>query len=142
MTPREVIKRCVLGLSAGAERIFWFRLAAPAGDTSAYSRAGLLREDLSPRPAYTAYRTLAHLLQGSRSPRPLDLGSGIQAFEFIRPQGAVFVLWSEEKTTVRLPLRPGRIEIIDITGRGTVQDVPAELTLSPTPTFVRTEGRD
>ena len=140
----EVVKRYVLSLASGVERVFWYVLATPQHqEKGEWSRTGLLRSDLSKRPAYHTYRLMTGLLQGARSVRTLELGSGISAFEFTRPQGSVYVLWADKGVTTRLPIGPCRLEIVDALGKRTRREVTErqfEFSLSSTPVFVRPEA--
>ena len=137
----EVVKRYVLALGSGVERVFWYVLVAPKHqDTGEWSRTGLLRRDLSKRPAYHTYRLMTQMLKDSRSVRTLNIGSAVQAFEFTKPQGSIYVLWCDEGKTVRLPIGPCRLEIVDALGNRSTKETQTEemeLQLSSTPIFVK-----
>ncbi|UCC68528.1 MAG: hypothetical protein JSV79_00915 [Armatimonadota bacterium] len=137
----EVVKRYVLALGCGVERVFWYVLVAPKHqDTGEWSRTGLLRRDLSKRPAYHSYRLMTQMLKGARSVRTLNIGSAVQAFEFTRPQGSIYVLWCDQGKTVRLPIGPCRLEIVDALGNQSTKETQGkeiEVQLSSTPIFVK-----
>ncbi len=140
----EVVKRYVLAIASGVERVFWYALQAPPHQAQGkWSRTGLLRQDGSKRPAFSALGLAVKRLDGAREVRTLSAGGGVQAFEFVRPGGSVYVLWSDGGATTRVPTGPVRVEITDALGARTTQESQKdvlELRLSARPIFVRPLG--
>ncbi|MFB3881423.1 MAG: hypothetical protein ACE149_09165 [Armatimonadota bacterium] len=145
----EVVKRYVLAIAAGAERVFWYVLQTPAHQAQGkWSHTGLLRPDGSKRPAFSTLGLMISRLDGAREVRTLSAGGGAQVFDFVRPQGSVFVAWADRGATARIAVGPGQAEITDALGNRTTRDTKEaelELTLSSLPVFVRrsatTQGR-
>lgn len=86
----------VLGFALGMKKMFWFPGYSWPDPTTPpyYNPAGLLRADLSPRPAYVAYHTIADALAPAHYAQTLDLGPERHAFVFRKPDGFVTALWS------------------------------------------------
>jgi hypothetical protein len=137
----EVVKRYVLAIAAGAQRVFWYVLQTPPHQAQGkWSHTGLLRPDGSKRPAYSTLGLMIGKLDGAREVRTLNAGAGAQVFEFVRPEGSVYVLWADGGATTRIPTGPGQVEITDALGNRTTRDSQGnelELTVSSLPVFVR-----
>jgi hypothetical protein len=86
----------VLGFSLGLNKMFWFPGYSWPDPTTPpyYNPAGLLRPDLSPRPAYVAYHTLASALSGAHYDASLSAGTDRYGVVFKTPGGFVTALWS------------------------------------------------
>ena len=86
----------VLGFSLGLKKMFWFPGYSWPDPTTPplYNPAGLLRPDLSPRPAYVAYHTIAAALGRAQYEEALPLGPDQYGIVFKTPEGFVTVLWS------------------------------------------------
>ena len=69
MIPREFI----LARSAGVERVFKYCFRSSERDYTRESHFGIVRKNLSPKPAYFAYKTLTGML-GSEIPKYKNLG--------------------------------------------------------------------
>ncbi len=92
MLPRTYL----IAMANGVERIFWFNFRA--GEWQADEREdhfGIVHKDLSPKPAYHAYRTLTRLCpDGSTVPEIEAVGLGYLA-NWTRPDGVkVWAIWS------------------------------------------------
>jgi len=88
------------------------------------------------RPAAVAFGLVAHHLNGFQAAERLDLGAGVWAYRFTRPQGDLYVLWTDgDRTTVSLPLDGQSVNVADIAGQTTTAD-PARLSIGPSPVFV------
>lgn len=137
----EVVKRYVLAISVGVKQVFWYVLGTPQHQAQGeWSHTGLLRPDGSKRPAFGTFSLMTRMLDGASEVRTLKVAAGAQAFEFVRPQGSVYVLWSDRGATVRVPTGPVRVEITDALGNHTTQESQGgelELRLSSLPVFVR-----
>jgi len=86
----------VLGFALGLKKMFWFPGYSWPDPTTAphYNPAGLLRADLSPRPAYVAYHTIAVALARAQYDHTLSLGPDQLGVVFKVPEGFVTALWS------------------------------------------------
>lgn len=91
-----LVRAHVLGFSLGLKKMFWFPgYSWPVPDSPPYyNPAGLLRVDLSPRPAYVAYHTTASMLCEARFHSALSLGADQYGRVFTTPSGFVTALWS------------------------------------------------
>jgi len=88
------------------------------------------------RPAATAFRVVANSLNGFQSAERVDLGPGVWAYRFTRPQGDLYVVWTDgDQATVSLPLAGPSVSVTDIEGRATTAD-PARLLIGPSPVVV------
>ncbi len=135
-------------LYAGAQRHFHFILGhyqEPNG-----VQFGLLRLDLTPRPAYVALAAVGRCLAGARSLGRWRPGSDVQVHAFrARPDGIerdVLVAWAEKEvdwdgrgvTTAewRLPDALAAEEVVDYLGRSLGTALPAPLTSAPVFVFL------
>jgi hypothetical protein len=86
----------VLGFSLGLTKMFWFPGYSWPDPTTPplYNPAGLLRPDLSPRPAYVAYHTIARALGRAQYEDALTLGTDQYGIVFKTPEGFTTALWS------------------------------------------------
>jgi hypothetical protein len=142
----EVVKRYALALGSGAQRVFWTSLATPRSleTVGEYSHEGLLRPDLSKRPAYGTYRLMTQMLKGASAVRRLEFGHGVYGVQFTRPEGPVYVLWSDNGASVRLRAGPGHYMITDAFGSRSERDAAGEeleLQLASCPVFVQSAKR-
>jgi hypothetical protein len=95
-------------LHEGAQAVFYFMLPHYVEGQTQF---GLLRPDLTPRPAFVALATVGRLLADAKPLGQLKTGSDpIHAFLFrARPDGRraeVLVAWSERETVFELPKPP------------------------------------
>lgn len=94
-------------LHNGVERYFWYELQATEG--KAYDKEdhfGLLHVDLSPKPAWQAYRTLIRMRPpGSTAIASPVAGAALARWGWRRPDGTtVWALWNQDgSSAVRLP---------------------------------------
>ncbi len=86
----------VLGFSLGLKKMFWFPGYSWPDPTTPplYNPAGLLRPDLSPRPAYVAYHTITAALGRAQYEDALSLGTDQYGIVFKTPEGFMTALWS------------------------------------------------
>ncbi len=91
----------VLGFSLGLQKMCWFPGYSwpdpeeTGGTAPYYNPAGLLRVDLSPRPAYSVYHTLAKTLNGCTYDAAIALGEDQYARGFSGGEGRyITALWS------------------------------------------------
>jgi hypothetical protein len=114
----------VLGFARGLSKMIWFPgYSWPESDSEPYyNPAGLLRVDLTPRPAYVAYHTMASVLSWAEYEKTLSLSDNRHAVVFKTPEGYVTALWSVDiENACRLKLKFKQqhedVSIMDIMGR-------------------------
>lgn len=91
---RQAVHVNVRGLAAGLRFITWYTLVDKPSDPFNY---GLLRDNLTPRPAYTAYQVMTKQLDGYMFDQQLVIAGKpyIQAYRFDRNGGKKLVLWRD-----------------------------------------------
>ena len=113
----------VLGFARGLSKMIWFPgYSWPIPDKPYNNPAGLLRVDLTPRPAYVAYRTMASALSWADYEKTIQLSGDKYAVVFKIPDGYVTSLWSvDTENACRLKLKFEQqyeeVSIMDIMGR-------------------------
>lgn len=86
--------------------------------------------------AYLAYRTAADFLEGAKSEGTLNLGGGIAAYRFRRPDGGkVIVLWDIRNRKVKIPDLDKTWKAYDLLGRPMAWSAEDELPLSIFPIY-------
>lgn len=129
---RNDVQLLTQALGQGAQRAVIFQFtdyAAPyGGDMGLVAATG-------PRPAAEAFRVTAEKLNGIVDSVQLDLGEGVWAYRFDKPEGSVYVLWSTTPATVSLPLSATSVTITDIVGTVSTAD-PHALSISESPLFI------
>ena len=115
---------------------------------------GVLRHDLSPKPAWRALATMAGLLAGARFERTIDVGAFVEAFAFSLPQGNhVWTVWTRKPDgplglgvlgmpEVSLPVSGVIQEITDLYGHPLPLPPAGSTRITPTqdPVFVTVSG--
>ncbi|MBI4318912.1 MAG: hypothetical protein HY675_10505 [Chloroflexi bacterium] len=96
-----VIQAFAYGFAAGLDRIFIFQ-QYDDGNAEAY---GLLRNNNSPRPVYTAYQVVSQYLQSFSSAQLIRDGSVDRVVFSNTPSGKVTVLWNNSPSDVSYTLR-------------------------------------
>jgi hypothetical protein len=121
-----LVRFFALAAAAGVQRIFWYDLRDdPSIVTSPEAHFGLVRRDLSAKPAYVSYADIARLLRGARFVRADALGAGgVYALRFSRDHETIEILWNTGPVTREISLEwSGRTATVmnDIAGqtRGT-----------------------
>jgi hypothetical protein len=108
---RYVIRGYARGLAAGVENITWYALVTP---NDSYHQ-GLLFDDLTPKPAFYAYKTMTAELRGYAYARTLNVPN-VEGYVFATPCG-------HEKTVAwgsgRLTFPGGRLRVVDRWGNET-----------------------
>ena len=108
---RYVIRGYARGLAAGVENITWYALVTP---NDSYHQ-GLLFDDLTPKPAFYAYKTMTAELGGYAYARTLNVPN-VEGYVFATPCG-------HEKTVAwgsgRLTFPGGRLRVVDRWGNKT-----------------------
>jgi len=121
MTPQEqraqaryLVTSTVQSLAAGVDKHFWFVMPYYKEGTSQY---GMFNADNAPYPAYAAEANMTDVLGEARYARPqTNLPAGAQGYWFRNGNNSVLVLWSEQPQTIKLDLKAGVAELIDMMG--------------------------
>lgn len=102
-----LVRFYALAAAAGVQRVFWYDLRDDADSPwSPEAHFGLLRQDLSAKPAFVAYRLLAHLLRDATFVRADALGqNGVFVLEFRSGAEPLAIVWSPagDSPTVGVP---------------------------------------
>lgn len=78
-----------IALSEGLWGNLWHRV----GD---WRNSGLMNADLTPRPAYVAFRFMSHTLNNYQFLRKIEEYSGIKGFQFSEGKRRIWILWSRD----------------------------------------------
>jgi GH35 family endo-1,4-beta-xylanase len=92
------------------------------GDCPFYGehRHGIVRTDLSPKPAYLALKTITHTVGGKRLEEKVSLGTGILAYKFSDGEQDTLAIWSLDKDVVlNLSLRGKNLTTYNLMGSAT-----------------------
>lgn len=91
-----LVRFYALAAAAGVSRVFWYDLRDdPHTAESPEAHFGLLRRDLSAKPAFVAYARLDRILNRARFLRADVVNAGgVYALRFRGPEGAIVVLWN------------------------------------------------
>ena len=131
----RVVKLFATALQEGPSEVFYFLLPHYV---EAHTQFGILRPDLTPRPAYAALAAVGRLLAGARPLGRLTAEGGVEGYFFrARPDGQareVLVAWAADAVTpLALPRTPvGRFDLL---GRPQPICGPG-VALSSAPTFI------
>jgi hypothetical protein len=137
----------LLQRAAPTRRAFWF---LTYDQRMCNNRKGMWRHGMQPLPIVAAYATLAHVLDGAKGVRPLDLPKpapdGVYAYAFEREKGGVVALWLAEPCPDSPSLRvkpPGLVEVEDIMGNRPAKAVLSEgewrVPISDSPVYLVSE---
>jgi hypothetical protein len=86
-----VVRTWTRARSEDIQGFIWYTLDGPG-----WRDVGLLDGDYTPRPAYTAYQQLVNHTNRSRFEAPVDYGSDVEAYSFVRQTDRVHVAWSTD----------------------------------------------
>lgn len=129
---RRLIKAFALSLHEGAAATFYFLLPHYIEGPTQF---GIIRRDLTPRPAYVSLAAVGRLLANARPLGKLT-NEKCLAYAFrAEPDGqsrVVLVAWSNEPATITLPEKP--LATYDYLGRQ--KDGEQEISLTSSPVFV------
>lgn len=114
-----VVQAFTRGMVANLRSLIWFTLVDGSG--SGDWGYGLLKVDLSTKPAYTAYRAVSDLLRGATFKGPMPgLPSSMEGYVFIMLDGKErCVLWSTQDGATALAFAGSRATVTDKYGRAT-----------------------
>ncbi len=107
-----LVKTFVQGIAADLEAIVWFTLV----DQPEYD-FGLLKQDMSPRSSYYAYRTLTNQLSNAHYERRLideETGSpDIEGYLFQAPGVVIRVVWTNGEKIITMSIPASQIDQVD-----------------------------
>lgn len=85
---RRVARIHLIAFAYGVDKVFWYKFRSNELDPY-YSEDnfGMVHADLSPKPAYYAYKTLIQMLPNGSTRPNLRIKDGIYKAEWIRPDG-------------------------------------------------------
>lgn len=114
---RRVARIHIISFAYGIDKVFWYKFRSNEIDPY-YSEDnfGMVHKDLSPKPAYYAYKTLIRMLpNGSLRPK-LSLENGIYTAKWTKPNGQkVKALWCKKGNTY-LPTDSNSYDYYDYMG--------------------------
>lgn len=104
---RYLVRFYTLAAAAGIQRVFWYDLRDdPHTASNPEAHFGLLRRDLSAKPAFVAYAYLSRLLDGSRYVGADWLGRhGLYTLRFRQGTANIAVLWNASNANRKLTLK-------------------------------------
>ncbi|MGQ9564335.1 MAG: hypothetical protein ACUVQG_08000 [Thermogutta sp.] len=129
---RRLVKVFAGSLHEGTAATFYFLLP---NYVEGQTQFGIIRRDLTPRPAYLSLAAVGRLLANARPLGRLNADRCLAYAFHGEPDGnprIVLVAWSQEPAILSLPGKP--LEIYDYLGRQ--REVSQELTLTSSPVFV------
>jgi hypothetical protein len=93
-----MVKAHITALATGiVDCIFWSRLVDQISETNENSgRYGLVYQDISPKPAFFAYRTMTRLLKDMNYVGPLSIHPDVKAFLFQKGGKKGMICWAEK----------------------------------------------
>jgi hypothetical protein len=96
---RTLVKKLCLAMARGSMGYTWYDLRNDGNDPeNPEHNFGLLTRDFHPKPAYSAFNTMALLLAGKRFIRSIDLGPGRWGLVFSGEATHAVVAWRESVT--------------------------------------------
>lgn len=109
---RRVARIHLIAFAYGVDKVFWYEFRSPEVDPY-YSEDnfGMVHKDLSPKPAYYAYKTLIKMLPSGSTRPVLTIKDGIYKAEWKRPDGKkITAYWCKEGATyIKLNAKPTMI---------------------------------
>lgn len=123
---RMLVRSYLLAVSKGVQNIAWYDYRDDGVDQSyAEHHFGILYNDLTPKPSYFAYRTMATELAGMHFERDVPAGEGATALVFADGKRRTAVAWSHRGARQLAFQLGGRssLETLDLMGNV----VPAEV---------------
>lgn len=128
----------LIGLAHGVERIFWYNFRSQEWEPlEREHHFGIVHRDLSPKPAYAAYRTLARLCPTGSTVPKLSVNGLIYTAEWTRPDGVkVWAVWAaKDSKTVELKISGRIVEVLNYLGEK--QTIPEnKIAVGPAVTYL------
>lgn len=139
----QVLKRYVLGVAAGVERLFWHQIAVRQGRDTNWSGMALMEGDRR-RPAFYAYRAMTEKLAGYSDVERIASPDDLHIYRFAREAGDVYVVWSDAgAVSVSLPptLSATSLRVTGVDGTVTVNS-GVTLSAQSSPVYVEAGGTE
>ncbi len=127
---RSVTKILTISAAKGAQTIIYF----PLSEKGTYAR-GLLEPDGTIGAPAKAYQVTVERLAGVMNAERLNLGEGVWAYKFQNSDKEVYVVWSADSKTVRLPIAASQVTLTDKSG-STATASPYAVPVEVDPVFV------
>lgn len=138
-----LVRSYLLALSHGVQNIAWYDYHDDGTDPSYNEHHfGVLYHDMTPKPSYFAFRTMATELAGLKFERQVSAGEGVSVLVFGDGQRHACVAWSHQgakQLAFQLPDRK-RMEVVDLMGNAQAIDVGDGAwlaTIDESPVFLR-----
>lgn len=116
---RRIPRIHLISFANGVDKVFVYNLRSSELDRyDKESHFGILRQDLSPKPAYYSYKTLIEMCPSGSSRPKLTFKDGIYIAEWKRPDGKYVVsLWTPiPSKNIRLDTKQ-KVKFVDYMGR-------------------------
>lgn len=113
-----LVKTFVRGLSSHIAHMIWWTFqdfpdsAPPPSNTWKY---GLIDQNVSPKPAFTAYQTMTKLLGDAKFMQALTVEGG-EGYLFDKNGAGVAVAWSASEVPVSIPFSANELQVTDMFG--------------------------
>jgi len=93
----EVVKRYVISLKHGIDKLFWSSLVTTIGWSDNFQRLSLIDSSNIKKPAYYTYKIMVEKLNHSdfKNINNISESGGTFIYEFNKSQSNIFVLWSD-----------------------------------------------
>lgn len=112
---QDVVKRYMIGLSNGVERIFWSSLKPTLEWSENYVRLALIDTKGDKTPAYYTYQLMTEKLKGIRSIEQLATEKPLVVYRIGLNKGDIYIAWSNDgKQEVPLPIDAAAVKITHI----------------------------
>lgn len=111
-------KTYVRGLASNIQAMIWWTFmdyadsSPPPTNTWKY---GLIDQNKTPKPVYSAYQTASHQLTGAVIVQPLEVQGG-EAYLFSKDGGGLAVAWSLSESPVIIPFAASKLAVTDMYG--------------------------
>jgi len=135
---QEVVKRVVLALSSGVEKVFWLGLSEMHDQGERFKRMGLTTTSWQRKPAFEAYRLTIRKLDELRYSSSVEVAGGY-GLRFGQGAQGVWVLWADRGAKLRLQTGARQVLVTHLDGREerlTTDGGEVELSLTARPIFV------
>jgi hypothetical protein len=116
----ELIARTYLcSIVSGVEpRTFWYDFRNDGEDPLYFEHSmGIVYRDFRPKPAYIAFATLSHILDGKKIDGPVAVAEGTFAYRFASEEGSAIALWNPKTDApVSLQVKAAKVTLVNTIG--------------------------
>lgn len=130
----EVVKRYVLALSMGVQKVFWHGLAAFESGESRFGIMALIKKGRHTS-AYYTYRTMVQKLGTSLTVEHIYIDDDIRCYCFGKDTGNVYVVWGTLSKQIDFPISAKTITITDVFGHASTI-LSNNFTITESPLFI------